>query len=205
MPSWSGRNRRFSRQLSVEKVMRRLITLVLACLLVSSAVAQTKQIRRERRPPAVPAATFDPAAQQKQPTYEYFSILNGMPMLMELHHDTEVGTNKPVDVVAFVIELQVFNSDGDLEPEGLQIFNYFTAHAVSASTAPNPHNARDCKTWNNLVLSEMKTRNPNSPTWSYVEFTVAQGARTIQTNEDGQVWWSDDVECWGARDRFPPF
>jgi hypothetical protein len=42
-------------------------------------------------------------------------------------------------------------------------------------------------------------------TWSYVEFTVAQGARMLQTNEDGLVFWSDDVECWGSRDRFPPF
>jgi len=162
-------------------------------------------MRHERRPPATPPASSTETAPQKQPTYEYFSILDGMPMLLELHHDTEVGTNKPVDLYQFVIELQVMNSDGNLEPEGLQIFNYYTAKPVNPNTAPNPHNARDCKTWNGLVNSEMKNRNPNSPVWSYVEFTVAQGARTLQTNEDGQVWWSDDVECWGSRDRFPPF
>lgn len=164
---------------------------------------QPKQIRHERRPAAkAEAVSTEP---QKQPAYEYFSILNGMPILLELHHDTEVGTNKPVDVYQFVIELQVMNSDGDLEPEGLQIFNFYTANAVDPNTAPNPNNARDCKTWNGLVTSEMKNRNPQSPTWSYVEFTVAQGARVLQTNEDGQVWWSDDIECWGSRDRFPPF
>ena len=180
------------------------MTLLLAGMLVASAWGQSKQIKTERRPPALPdpnAANTPP----KQPTYEYFSILDGMPMLLELHHDTEVGTNKPIDVYQFVIELQVLNSDGNLEPEGLQIFNYYTAKAVDPNTAPNPNNARDCKTWNALVLNEMQNRNPKNPTWSYVEFTVAQGARTIQTNEDGQVWWSDDVECWGSRDRFPPF
>jgi hypothetical protein len=164
---------------------------------------QPKQIRQQRRPAAKSeAVTTEP---QKQPTYEYFSILDGMPILLELHHDTEVGTNKPVDVYQFVIELQVMNSDGDLEPEGLQIFNFYTANAVDPNTAPNPNNARDCKTWNGLVTSEMQNRNPKSPTWSYVQFTVAQGARVLQTNEDGQVWWSDDIECWGSRDRFPPF
>jgi len=184
--------------------MRNLVTLFLAGLLATSAWGQSKQIKTERRPPALP----DPSAAntpQKQPTYEYFSILDGMPMLLELHHDTEVGTNKPIDVYQFVIELQVMNSDGNFEPEGLQIFNYYTAKAVDPNTAPNPNNARDCKTWNALVLNEMQNRNPKVPTWSYVEFTVAQGARTIQTNEDGQVWWSDDVECWASRDRFPPF
>jgi hypothetical protein len=185
--------------------MRRIAALVLAGLLVTSAVAQQKQTKKERRPPALP----DPAAVSNtttpQPTYEYFSILDGMPMLLELHHDTEVGTNKPVDVYMFVIELQVMNSDGNLEPVGLQIHNYYTASAVNPNTAPNPHNARDCKIWNSLVTNEMKNRNPNSPAWSYVEFTVAQGARTLETNEDGQVWWSDDIECWGSRDRFSPF
>jgi hypothetical protein len=76
---------------------------------------------------------------------------------------------------------------------------------VDASTAPNPNNARDCKIWNGLIQNELSHRNPKSPTWPYVEFTVAQGARTLQTNEDGQVWWSDDVECWGSKDRFSPF
>ena len=44
-----------------------------------------------------------------------------MPMLLELHHDTEAGTNKPIDVYMFVIEMQVMNSDGNFEPMGLQI------------------------------------------------------------------------------------
>jgi hypothetical protein len=185
--------------------MKRAITLVLAGLLASSAFAQVKQIRHERRPAASSDATSSPASPQTQPNYQYFSILDGMPMLLELHHDTEVGTNKPIDVYQFVIELQVLNSDGNFEPEGLQIFNFYTANPVNPNTAPNPHNARDCKIWNALVLKEMATRPPNAPTWSYIEFVVAEGARTIQTNEDGNVWWSDDIECWGSRDRFPPF
>ena len=126
-------------------------------------------------------------------------------MLLELHHDTEASTGKPIDVYALVIELQVLNSDGMLEPEGLQIFNFYTAKPMNPSTAPNPHNARDCRFWSTIVNNEMKTRPANSPTWSYIEFTVAQDARVIQTNEDGPVWWSDDVECWGSRDRFSPF
>jgi hypothetical protein len=202
MPSWNVRDRQRNR---LTGDMKKLVGIVLAGALGASAFAQTKQVRYERRPAVQPESVPAAVTEQKQPTYQYFSILNGMPMLMELHHDTEVGTNKPVDVVLFVIELQVMNSDGNAEPIGLQIGNFFTAHAVNAHTAPNPHNARDCKTWNGLVRSEMQNRNPDSPTWPYVEFIVAQGARTIQTNEDGQVWWSDDVECWGSRDRFPPF
>jgi len=185
--------------------MKRAIILVLTGLLATCAIAQVKQVRHERRPAALPEATTSSTSAPTQPNYQYFSTLDGMPMLLELHHDTEVGTGKPIDVYMFVIELQVLNSDGNLEPVGLQIHNYYTAKPVNPNTAPNPHNARDCKIWNALVQEEMKIRPPNAPTWSYVEFTVAQGARMIQTNEDGQVWWSDDVECWGSRDRFSPF
>jgi hypothetical protein len=184
-------------------VLAASITICLAGMLAtSSAFGQAKEIRHERHPAAFPAVTATP---QTQPTYEYFSILNGTPQGLTLHHDTEVGTGKAVDVYVFPIELQVMNSDGDLEPEGLIIDNFFTANAVDANTAPNPNNGHDCKTWNALVISEMQNRSPKSPTWSYVEFTVAQGARVLQTNEDGQVFWSDDVECWGSRDRFSPF
>jgi len=182
----------------------RLLFVSLAFLLAASPVwAQTKQIRHERRPAA--NADANSTAPQVQPDYVYFSILDGTPMGLQLHHDTEVGTGKPIDVYVFPIELQVMNSDGNLEPVGLIIDNFYTAKAVNPATAPNPNNARDCKAWNSLVLSEIKNRDPKAPTWSYIEFTVAHGARVIQTNEDGQVWWSDDVECWGSRDRFPPF
>jgi hypothetical protein len=182
---------------------RTLILVVLGLLITLSASAQETQGRRERRP-AFAAGTV-PSTPQKQPTYEFFSILDGTPMGLELHHDTEVGTNKPVDVYVFPIELQVLNSDGNFEPEGLIIDNFYTAKPVDALTAPNPHNAHDCSTWNTLVLNAIKKQDPKSHVWSYIEFTVAMGARTIQTNEDGQVWWSDDIECWGSRDRFPPF
>jgi hypothetical protein len=194
--------------------MRRLIVvLFFAALLVSgvatTAFAQSKKIRTDRNPPAFPDLS-QPSAESSapppaQPTYEYFSILDGLPMSLALHHDTEVGTNNPIDVYVMVIELQVMNSDGDLEPEGLDIFNFYTAKPQNPDTAPNPHNAKDCRTWNKLINQELQGRGPNSPTWPYIEFTVAAGARRIQTNEDGQVFWSDDVECWGSRDRFPPF
>ncbi len=51
----------------------------------------------------------------------------------------------------------------------------------------------------------MKNRNPKLGTWPYIELVTAVGARVIQTNEDGQVFWSDDIQCWGSSDRFPPF
>jgi hypothetical protein len=177
--------------------------LMLVALLASSVFAQQTQVKHERRPAANAEATS--LSSSAQPNYQYFSILNGSPILLELHHDTQVGTGDPIDVYLYSIELQVVNSDGRLEPIGLDIDNFYTARPVHPLQAPNPHNARDCATWNTLVSNEIKHRNTNSPTWSYVEFTVAQGARVIQTNEDGAVWWSDDVECWGSRDRFPPF
>jgi len=179
-----------------------LASMVFGLFMTQCAIGQVKQARETRRPAANAAAS---TASTTQPNYQYFSILNGTPVLLELHHDTEVGTGKPVDVYQFVIELQVLNSDGNLEPEGLQIFNFYTAQPVSPATAPNPHNARDCRTWNTLVTKAIQTRKASSATWPYIEFTVAQGARVLQTNEDGAVWWSDDIECWGSSDRFPPF
>ncbi len=184
------------------KKSRIAVCVMSVALLATSAWSQAKPHRTERRPAT---ATEASPADAKQPDYEYFSILDGLPVLLELHHDTEVGTGRPIDVYQFVIELQVLNSDGNFEPEGLQIFNFYTAKPISGNTAPNPHNARDCKIWNTLINNQIKARDPKAKTWSYVEFTVAQGARVVQTNEDGAVWWSDDIECWGSQDRFPPF
>ena len=183
------------------KNMRFLMTVLL--LGAQFVLAQGKPIRSQRRPSEQAAAlSMEP---QAQPSTEYFSILDGTPKGLWLHHDTEVGTGRPIDVYQFAIELQVLNSDGDFEPEGLIINNFYTARAVEPTRAMNPHNARDCKIWNEYVLSQIATRNPADVTWPYIEFTTAMGARTVQTNEDGQVWWSDDIECWGSQDRFPPF
>lgn len=176
---------------------------LLVALSASSVFGQANPIRHERRP--APAAASAAPLPQAAPEYVYFTILDGTPKGMWLHHDTEAGTGKPIDVYQFAIELQVLNSDGNFEPEGLIIDNFYTAQAVEPTRALNPHNARDCKIWNQYVLSEIATRNPASLTWPYVEFTTALGARTVQTNEDGQVYWSDDIECWGSQDRFPPF
>ena len=185
--------------------MKRLFVLALAIVLATSALAQVKKARQERRPVNSSANLARAIQPQQQPPYDYFSILDGMPMLLTLHHDTVAGTNQPIDVYQFVIELQVMNSDGNLEPEGLDIFNFYTAKPVSPDTAPNPHTARDCAKWNSIITQEMKTRPPYLQVWPYVEFTVAQGARMIETNEDGLVWWSDDIQCWGSEDRFSPF
>ena len=183
--------------------MKRAIILVLMGLLASAALGQVKQIRQQRRPPAAP----DPSstAAPTQPNYDYFSILDGMPMLLELHHDTEVGTGKAIDFYMFVIELQIMNSDGYLEPVGLQIHNYYTAIPLDPGNDVYSFGARDCNTWNKIVQRQMLARKQGSKSWPCVEFTTAQGARVVQTNEDGAVWWSDDIECWGSSDRFPPF
>ncbi|MGC2477159.1 MAG: hypothetical protein WA485_22670 [Candidatus Sulfotelmatobacter sp.] len=184
--------------------MRGVFIFVLAALLATSAMAQPKRTKTERRPANNSENLGRAIEPQKQPPYDYFSILDGTPVLMQLRHDTVAGTNQPIDVYKFVIELQVMNSDGNFEPEGLQIFNYYTAQAISPNTAPNPNSARDCVKWNSIINQEIKTRPPFA-VWPYVEFTVAQGARMLQTNEDGLVFWSDDIQCWGSEDRFPPF
>jgi hypothetical protein len=165
-------------------------------------VAQTKQPRVIRRPAADAAPSTQPKPQDDSGAVY---VLDGVPVLLELHHDTEVGTNKPIDVYQFVIEMQVMNSDGNLEPVGLQIFNFYTRWPQDRQNDINPHNARDCGLWAGIVTRELKHHNPKSKTWPYVEFQTAVGARIVQTNEDGAVWYSDDIQCWGAQDRFSPF
>jgi hypothetical protein len=179
----------------------RCVGFALAMMATTAAFGQLKP-RDTRRPAANAEAS---AAATPAPTYEFFSILDGLPLLLELHHDTEVGTNKPINVFMFVIEMQVMNSDGNFEPVGLQIHNFYTQYAQDPANALNPNNARDCRSWNYLVNTALRGHKATSPTWPYVEFTVAQGARIIQTNEDGAVFWSDDIQCWGSTDRFPPF
>jgi hypothetical protein len=183
----------------------KLGTLILLASFSLSALAQSKPMKSTRRPAAQPDASAANGAPPRQPNYVYFAILDGLPIALFLHHDTEVGTGKPVDVYEFVIEMQVLNSDGNLEPVGLQIHNFYTAEPQNPNTAPNPHNARDCKFWNNIINTAINNRSSKAKVWPYVEFTTALGARTLQTNEHGQVFWSDDVECWGSMDRFPPF
>lgn len=178
-----------------------VLSIVLVGLLSSTFAQEKKQ--PETRHPAINAEASPRTA--PKPDGDFFSIANGLPMLLELHHDTEVGTGNPIDVYMFVIEMQVMNSDGNFEPVGLQIHHYYTAKAVDPNHAFNPHNARDCKVWNSIINYELSRHTSKSVTWPYVQFITAQGARVIQTNEDGAVWWSDDIECWGSKDRFPPF
>jgi hypothetical protein len=189
------------------KKTSRVVLLIVAGMLAAVPVfGQGKQVRTQRRPPAVIPAGTD-AAQPKTPDGSGASyILDGWPVLLSLHHDTEVGTNKPVDVYVLVIELQIMNSDGNLEPEGLQIFNYYTRYVQDPKNAFNPNDARDCRTWFYLQNHALKQRKSQAKgTWPYIELTTLVGARTVQTNEDGQVYWSDDIQCWGSSDRFPPF
>ena len=178
------------------------VAVVFGLLIAQCIFGQAKALPSTRRPAISAEAS---AKSTPKPSGDFFSILNGTPMLLELHHDTEVGTGNPIDVYMFVIEMQIMNSDGNLEPVGLQIHNFYTANPLDAKNDVNPHNARDCKTWNTLVLKALGTHKPNAATWPYVQFITAQGARVVQTNEDGAVWWSDDIECWGSTDRFPPF
>ena len=174
----------------------------LTLLATGVVFAQSKAPKETRRPAASAAAS---PATAPAPSGEFWSILDGVPMLLEVHHDTEVGTNKPIDVYQFVIEMQVMNSDGNFEPVGLQIHNFYTVHAQNWNYDVNQHTAHDCKVWNSLVTKALLKHKPTDATWPYIEFTVAEGARIIQTNEDGAVFWNDDIQCWGSSDRFPPF
>ena len=188
----------------MKKVSKWGLVVFAGMLMAMPVFGQGKKVRIERRPAAnTPASDKAPAKAADASGASY--ILDGLPTLFEVHHDTEVGTNKPVEVYLFAIEMQVMNSDGDLEPEGLQIVNLFTRYPRDVQNDINPHNARDCKIWANLQTKAIQNRNPKDKTWPYVEFITAVGARVIQTNEDGAVYWSDDIECWGASDRFPPF
>ncbi len=186
------------------KTGRFVLTVVLVALASLPVFAQAKQTKVERRPAAVPASG---AATKSQPQDWDGSVwvLDGMPMLFDVHHDTEVGTNKPIDVYVLVIEMQIMNSDGDLEPVGLQIHNFLTAKPQDRRNDINPRNARDCKAWSNIIQQKLRHHDPKSKTWPYIELLTNSNARVIQTNEDGQVWYSDDVQCWGSSDRFPPF
>ncbi len=188
----------------MNKGIRSLLLLLVGILAASALFAQSKPIQIQRRPPALPDASQKTQSTPAAGDGSVF-VLNGMPMLLALHHDTELGTNRPIDVYMFVIEMQIMNSDGNFEPVGLQIHNYYTASALDRNNDVYPNGARDCKLWNRIVTSAMATRDPKSKTWPYIQFMTVNGARIIQTNEDGQVWWSDDVECWGSSDRFSPF
>jgi hypothetical protein len=179
------------------------VVAVMGVVMCGLSFGQKSPLKTQRRPAADAPAKSE---RTKPATGDngYF-ILDGLPVSLTLHHDTEVGTNKPIDVYAFVIEMQVMNSDGDLEPEGLDIFNFYTAHPQDFKSDVNPHNAHDCKLWYGLQQKAMAARDPKSKTWPYVEFITATDARVVQTNEDGAVWYSDDIECWGSSDRFSPF
>jgi hypothetical protein len=182
------------------------VWLVVASMLAAIPLfGQGKPVQTERRPAADAPAKSDKTQSRTLDGSGSYYILDGLPILLTLHHDTEAGTNKPVDVYAFVIELQVMNSDGDLEPEGLQIFNFYTAEPQDRKNDVNPRNARDCKIWYERQTKAMKDRDPKLRTWPYVEFVTSVDARVLQTNEDGAVWYSDDIECWGSSDRFRPF
>jgi hypothetical protein len=178
---------------------------MLGILSATWVFAQGQRLQTQRSPAAnteAPAGT----EQDQEPGHEHhYHILDGLPILLRLHHDTEVGTNNPVDVYVLVIEMQILNSDGGREPIGLQLFNFYTRYPQDPKHVVNPNNANDCKTWFDLQTKAMKDRDPKSKTWPYVEFVHRSLSRVVQTNEDGAVWWSDDIECWGSSDRFPPF
>ncbi len=170
----------------MNKVSRMGLLIMVGMLVALPIFGQTKQIQTQRRPAAnAPASDVAPYKAQDGSGASY--ILDGLPMLLALHHDTEVGTNKPVDVYMFVIEMQIMNSDGNLEPVGLQIHNYYTRWPQDLRTVFNPHNARDCKIWNGLQTRAMKNRNPKIKTWPYVELVTAVDARAPDERRRGGV------------------
>lgn len=154
---------------------------------------------------AIPArlAAQDSQGRKPNPTARYFSILDGTPKNFQLHHDTRTDTGEPIDVYLIVIEMQVMNSDGNMEPEGLQIYNYITAKPQDHEE--KDHDARDCKIWYQTVKASAPEYDGKTKVWPYLEFITQRNARSVQTNEDGPVLFSDDVECWKSGDRFPPF
>jgi hypothetical protein len=186
----------------MQKTATSVLALMSTLIFCSWVFGQESSLRETRRPDASARPSSD---WTRMPSNVYFSILDGSPMLLNLYHDTKVGTNKPIDIYDFVIELQVMNSDGNLEPIGLQVHNFYTAKPLDAKNDVNPNNASDCKKWYDIVSGEERHHNPKNKIWPYVEFKTAESARVIRTNEHGAVWWSDDVECWGSQDRFPPF
>ena len=167
-----------------------------------TATNKNRQVKTERRP-AFSASTAQTTA--PPPDYNYFSILSGLPMALFLHHDTVAGTGEPINVYEFVIERQVMNSDGGVGPIGLQIHNYYTMRAQDAKHSGGTRHAQDCKKWTTVIVDALRNHHPKDATWPYVQLMVAEGARTIETNEHGSVFFSDDIECWGSLDRFPPF
>jgi hypothetical protein len=189
--------------MAMSSVVRGFLLTVVGILISVPVFGQGKAVQTERRP----AADTPAKSERTKPATgdNGYYILDGLPVLLTLYHDTEVGTNKPIDIYAFVIELQVMNSDGDLEPEGLQIFNFYTAHPQDRRNDVNPRNARDCAKWYTLQNQALQEHDPKAKTWPYVEFVTATDARVLQTNEHGSVYYSDDIECWGASDRFRPF
>ena len=154
---------------------------------------------------AIPVRLPAQANQDRKPNQlgKYFSILDGTPKNFFVRHDTRKGTNEPIDVYVMVIELQVMNSDGNPEPEGLQIWNYITAKPQDRKL--KDHDARDCKIWYQAVKASAPEYDGGTKVYPYLEFITRKSARTVQTNEDGPVLFSDDVECWKSGDRFPPF
>src|SRR5258708_10153767 len=129
----------------MNKVSRMGLLIMVGMLVASPVFGQTKQVQTQRRPAAnAPASDVAPYKAQDGSGASY--ILDGLPMLLTLHHDTEVGTNKPVDVYMFVIEMQIMNSDRNLEPVGLQIHNYYTRFVQDARNAFNAYDARDSRT-----------------------------------------------------------
>src|SRR6202166_4551697 len=109
----------------MNKIRRMGFLIMVGMLAISPIFGQTKQVQQQRRPAAnAPASDVAPYKAQDGSGASY--ILDGLPLLLELHHDTEVGTNKPVDVYMFVIEMQIINSDGNLAQIAHQIHNFYT-------------------------------------------------------------------------------
>src|SRR5215813_11043909 len=95
------------------KVVSSAVLSLVVCA-ATAAFAQNKPAQELRLPSAVAEA------KQSQPQDSDGSVFvhDGLPMLFKLHHDTEAGTGRAVDVDEFVIEIQSMNSDGNPRPVG---------------------------------------------------------------------------------------
>ena len=82
--------------------------------------------------------------------------------------------------------------------------DFYTAKPQDAENDIYPFGAHDCRIWAYRVAEEENLPQPVMGTWSYGKLIVKENA--VLSKRSGRPgWWSDDVECWGVRDRFPPF
>ena len=87
----------------MKKGIRLASAVFLGALSVSSLSGQARQLQVTRRPPAVPDAQQSQKREWDGPVF----VLDGMPMLMQLHHDTEAAAGRWTPICCD--EMQIMN------------------------------------------------------------------------------------------------